>query len=180
MQPTGVVRLTQNAKRFLRSVCILMLLLQAYISRPERAHTSYLLIIYLACILTCSIIPISFDRSRDIFRILDTLPNTTSKHFRNNTWGYASLPPSWSHTAYAAAVVPIVLGIFPTHSIPSRLNQLKCLPNRATIWAESTKSLRKPQHPNTGHPIAFQLGLGLGFESSGNNHVFFVFPTAAA
>ena len=127
MQPTGVVRLTQNAKRFLRSVCILMLLLQAYISRPERAHTSYLLIIYLACILTCSIIPISFDISRDIFRILDTLPNTTSKHFRNNTWGYASLPPSWSHTAYAAAVVPIVLGIFPTHSIPSRLNQLKCL-----------------------------------------------------
>ena len=127
MQPTSVIRSAQDARRFLRSVCVLMLLFQAYISGPERAHTSYLLIIYFWCIFTCSIVSISFDMSRDISRIRDTLPNTTSKQFCTHTWGYASIPPSWLYTAYTAAVVPIVLGIFPTHSIPSRLNQLKSL-----------------------------------------------------
>ena len=95
-----------------------VLLFQAYISRPEQTHTSYLLIIYLWCIFTCSIISISFNISHDIgieisrkyyrcwyryipkishdiFRILDTIPNTTSKQCRTHTWGYASLPPSW-------------------------------------------------------------------------------------
>ena len=109
-----------------------------------------------------------------IINTLDTMPNTTSKQFRTHTWGYASFPPSWLYTAYTAAVVPLALGIFSIHSIPSRLNS-----TTATIWAESTKSLRRPQHPSTGHPIAFQLGLGFGFGSSGHNHVFFVFPTAA-
>ena len=37
--------------------------------------------------------------SHDISRILDTIPNTTSKQFRTHTWGYASLPPSWLYTA---------------------------------------------------------------------------------
>ena len=36
-------------------------------------------------------------------------PSTTSKKIRTHAWGYASLPPSWLHTAYTAAV-PIVLG----------------------------------------------------------------------
>ena len=33
--------------------------------------------------------------------------------------------------------------------------------------AESTQNLHMPQHPRTGHPIAFQLGLGSGFGSGG-------------
>ena len=75
-----------------------------------------------------NIIDVDIDRyipkiSHDIFGILDTIPNTTSKQFRTHTRGYANIPPSWLHTAYTAAVVPIVLGIFSTHSIPSRLNQ---------------------------------------------------------
>ena len=77
-------------------------------------RTSYFLIIYLRCVLTC-IISISFDTSHyvgieicrrysrstyryipkisnDISRSLDTIPNTTSKLVRTHTWGYASLP----------------------------------------------------------------------------------------
>lgn len=49
--------------------------------------------------------------------------------------------------------VPSVRG-FPTRSIPYQANQLK--------------SLRKPQHPGTGHLLAFDLGLRLGFESGGH------------
>ena len=105
IQSTSIIRSTQAATRFLRSVCILMLLFQAFRSRPERTHTSYLLIIYLWCIFTFSIISVSFDISHDIgieisqtysrcwyryiskishdiSRILDTIPNTTSKQFR--------------------------------------------------------------------------------------------------
>ena len=77
-------------------------------SRPERTHTSYLLIIYLRRIFKCSIISIPCNISHDIgieisrtssrcwyryipnishgtSRILDTLPNTTSKEFRTGT-----------------------------------------------------------------------------------------------
>ena len=50
--------------------------------------------------------------SLDTSRILDTIPNATSKQFRTHTWGYASLPPSWLYTAYTTAVVPAVLPPF--------------------------------------------------------------------
>ena len=66
MQPSSVIRSTQAARRFLRPICILMILFQAYISRLERTHTWYLMIIYLWCIFTCGIISISFDISHDI------------------------------------------------------------------------------------------------------------------
>ena len=112
MQPTSIIRSTQVARHFLRSVCILMLLFQAWIS--TRTNTSYLLIIFLRCVLTC-IKSKSFDTSHyvgieicrrysrstyryipkisnDISRSLDTIPNTTSKLVRTHTWGYASLP----------------------------------------------------------------------------------------
>ena len=111
-------------------------------SRPERTHTPYLLIIYLWCVFTCSIISISFGISpdigieisqkysrcsyryipkisHDVSRILDTIPNTTSKQFRTHTWEYPSLPPSWLYTAYTA-VVPIVLRFLnPQHPEPT-------------------------------------------------------------
>ena len=64
MQPTGIVRSTQATRRFLRSVCILSFCFRIR-SRPERTHTSYLLIFYL-CIFTCSIISVSCDISHDI------------------------------------------------------------------------------------------------------------------
>ena len=38
MQPTRVLRSTQAARRFLRSICIVMLSIRAYKSRPERTH----------------------------------------------------------------------------------------------------------------------------------------------
>ena len=125
-------------------------------SLDPNEHTSYLLIIYLWCIFACSIISISFDMSHDIgieisrkysrrwyrciptishdiVKVLDTIPNTTSKQFRMHTWGHASLPPSWLCTAYTAAVVPRVVGFFSTHRIPSRLNKLRVVLSRATI-----------------------------------------------
>ena len=124
------------------SAAILMLVFQAWRSRPERTHTSYLLIIYLWCIFTCSIVSIScyishdigieisrtYSRywyryipkiSHDISRILGTIPNTTSKKFRTHTRGYASLPPNWLFTAYTYCCTYLW---FPTHSISSRLN----------------------------------------------------------
>ena len=122
-----------------------------------KQHTSYVLIIYLWGIFTYCIVSISCDISHDtsiqicracdryshrympnishdISIILDTIPNTTSTEIRTHIWGYASLP---LYTAYT--VVPIVVLGFPTHSIPSRPNELRVFPSRATIlWAEST------------------------------------------
>ena len=40
-------------------------------------------------------------------------------------------------------------------------------PQHPPPLAESTWNLHKPQHPSTGHPIAFGLGFGLGFGSGG-------------
>ena len=73
--------------------------------------------------------------------------------------------------------MPIVLGL-QSHSIPRRSNQLRVFPSTATMRARSTYSLLKPQHPSTGDPRAFVLGLGLGFGLVGHRKIFF-FPTAA-
>ena len=70
--------------------------------------------------------------------------------------------------------MPIVLGL-QSHSIPRRSNQLRVFPSTATMRARSTYSLLKPQHPSTGDPRAFVLGLGLGFGLSGHSKIFFFF-----
>ena len=141
MQRTSIIRSTQAARRFLRSVCMLMFFFQTWISTRTNTHvipTDNLLVVYIYS----SIISISFDTSHDIgieisrkcsrcsyryipkishdiSRILDTIPNTTSKQFRAHTWGYASLPRSWLYTAYAT-VVSIVLGFLnPQHPEPA-------------------------------------------------------------
>ena len=38
--------------------------------------------------------------SHDIWRILDTIPNSARKQFRTHKWGYASIPPSRLYRAY--------------------------------------------------------------------------------
>ena len=93
------------------------------------------------------------------------------KKIRTHIWGYASLPPSLIYTActYSPGISN------PQHLEPA--TQSFQAEQRKSV--ESTQSLRKPQHPSTGHSIAFEVDLGLGFGSGGHNNVFFVLRTAA-
>ena len=84
--------------------------------------------------------------------------STSDKNMKRPPAGTEAL--STSDIKYQhATTVPRVLG-FPTHSIPSRSNQPRVFPSTASKSGESTLNLHKRQHPSTGHPIAFGLGLG--------------------
>ena len=141
MQPTSITRSTQAARRFLRSVRILMHSFQALMSTRTNTYVifSYIIFVLVYIIHVMSYLyhaiyrMISVSRypetrywhryipriSHDISRILRTTPNTSSKQFRTHIWGYASLHPSWLFTAYIYSCT--YLG-FPTHSISSRSN----------------------------------------------------------
>ena len=75
------------------------------------------------------------------------------KEIRTPIWEY--FIPSCLYIGYT---VPRALS-FPTHCIPSRLNQPRVFLSTASKSAESTQNLNKPQHPSIGHPIAFEFGV---------------------
>ena len=99
-------------------------------SRPERTHASYLLIIYLWCRWTCSILSTSCDISHDIgieisqtyyrsywyryiakilhgiSRILDTIPTTSSKQFRTSSKQFRTSSKQFRTHAWGYASLP--------------------------------------------------------------------------
>ena len=115
--------------------------------------------------------------SHDISRILDTIPNTTSKQFRTHTWGYASLPPSSLYTAYTA-VVPIFLG-FLNAQHPQLAESFYSLSKQSNHMGRINLEPSQATASKHWSPHSIPIRVLVGFGSSGHNDAFFVFPTAA-
>ena len=98
------------------------------------------------------------QRYVDVWRLplkCSSAQNDACGQFQPCTSAQTNPTQDLTKTLYAHPGVRVLKYAPSIHSIPLWLNQ------------PINGNLHKPQHPSTGHPIAFPLGLGLGFGSGG-------------